>query len=691
MALRLIEQLKRVGARRILALGAAYIATLLILLSGVFTGQTSLKAGQIAQSDIYAPRRAINQPLYQALRQTKVANVKPVYVTDARALPSMQQKISKVFSEVVALRSSLPTGATAGYVQAAWTEQIGIALTQTDLMAIVKLTDPSFSDLNRTAQAVAARVLGQANYTPAQMPAERSALSIAVEALGLSRAAETYFLTAVERSAATPNMRISPSETLRAQNRALLSVPQPYIEQGQLLVQRGARVSQADIAVVREFGLLNSQQDWPAAAGAAVFAAGFLALLVGYLLRFRPQALRDETRLTMLLAVAVGELLFGRLALLVSPYFVPLAAAAMLLAVISDARVGLIVSIGTVLLLQAMFGIDPRATVVLSVEAFVGAVTVQRLSERAQLFRAPLYMAFAGVVASAAIGLVAAPYAPDPGFWANTGWSVVAAVLSAALALGTTPIFESLFGVLTSVRLLELSNPNLPLLRRLLLEAPGTYYHSLVVSNLCGAACDGIGAQSLLARVGAFYHDVGKLRRPYFFVDNQTDGENPHDHLTPMLSTLVITAHVTDGLEIAREYRLPKGIQDFIGEHHGTTTVAYFHQRARELYPDNPPREEDFRYPGPKPQSRETAVLMLADTCEAAVRAMRGRTSAKIEALVRKLIHERLFEGQLDESDVTLRDLDVIGRAFVRVLTGVHHTRVEYTTEGLEELLQRGR
>lgn len=691
MAQRLLEQLRRVGTRRLVTVVVAFLVTLLVLLSGVITGQVSLRAGQVAQSDIYAPRRELNQPLYNVLREQAVANVKPVYVTDAAALTTMQQKISRIFTEVEGLQSALPKGASAGYMQAAWTEQIGLPLTQSDVVAILTLKPNSLSDLSRIAQAIAARVLGQANYTPQQMAAEHSALSLAVESLGLSQASETYFLTAVEHSAAGPNMRVSATETQRARQRALGNVPQPYIEQGQLIVQRGARVSASDIAVLREYGLLNGQQNWPAVFGAVIFAAAFIAVLLGYLRRFRPQVLRDDARFLMIIAVAVGDVLVARLALFASPYLVPLAAAAMLLAVISDARVGLFVAVFTGLLLQAVFGMDPRATVVTAVEAVVAVLAVQRLSERAELFSAPLYMAIAGAAACGALALVGAPFAPNPDLWANIGWTVVGAALSAVLALGATPLFESVFGVLTSVRLLELSNPNRPLLRRLLMEAPGTYYHSLVVSNLAGAACDAIGAQSLLARVGAFYHDVGKLRRPYFFVDNQTDGENPHDRLKPMLSTLVITAHVTDGLEIAKEYRLPKGILDFIGEHHGTTTVQYFYNKAREMYPDNPPREEDFRYPGPKPQSRETAVLMLADTCEAAVRAMHGRTSAKIEALVRKLTQERLYEGQLDQSDLTLRDLELIDRAFVRVLTGVHHTRVEYTTEGLEELLAKRR
>ncbi|MDA8347021.1 MAG: HDIG domain-containing protein [Thermaerobacter sp.] len=690
MTRRLQDLYYAVGPRRLLALGLAFVAISLILFTGLFTSQVSLRAGQSSPRDIYAPRREVNQPLYEALRQQASRSVKPVYVTDQTATAQMQQKIQRIFTSVTQMQSSLPANASANAMQAAWTEQVGLSLPQADVVQILKLKASDLGNLDRLATAVASHVLAQANYQVGQLTSQRDALALGVESLGLPQAAETYFLTAVERASATPNMRVSKTETARAVQQALASVPQPIVDQGQLIVARGQRVTLPDLQLLRQYGLLHGQSNWPAAAGAVLMALGALGALLAYVYRFFRQGVADERHLNLLLSVFVGELLLARLTLLVSPDLIPLAAMSVLLAMLYDARIGLGVAIITALLLEAAFGIDPQAGVVLAAQAFVGALAVQRLSDRSQLLQAALYIAVTGLIVNGTLLLASAPYAPAPDFWGNMGWILVNSALSVAFALAAAPLFENSFGVLTSLRLLELSAPNQPLLRRLLLEAPGTYYHSLVVSNLAGAGCDAIGAQSLLARVGAFYHDIGKLRRPYFFIDNQTDMENPHDKLSPMLSTLVITAHVKDGLEMAKEYRLPKELWQFIGEHHGTTLVQYFYQKAVEHHPETPPREEDFRYEGPKPQSRETAVLMLADTCEAAVRAMRGRTTQGVEATVRRLVHERLADGQLDESDLTLRDLDLISKAFVRVLGAVHHTRVEYP-EGLEELLRRQR
>ena len=541
-----------VGHRRLGWVLGGFVAITLLLLSGLFTGQVSLHAGEIAPRDVYAPRRELNQPLYQQLKDEALRSVQPVYVTDQKALPNMESHISSVFATVTALQARLPKNTAPAAAQAAWTDQVGISLPQADIVHILALTPVQLGNLQHLAGAVASRVLQQANYQPSQIGAERDALSLAVESLGLTQASETYFLTEVERGAATPNMRVSASETQLARTRAVAAVPPPVIEQGQLIVQRGARVTSEDIVVLRQYGLLNGQQNWPAVAGAVLLAAAALLVLLGYLQRFFPSQMRDDANLGLIIVLIVGELALARLALVVSPYLVPLAAVAVLGAMLFDARVGLAIGLISGLVLQAAFGVDPRVTVVLALETFVGAFVVQRLADRNQLLRAGGVIALSGVLALGTLELLGAPFAPDPTFWASIGWLLVGGLISIGAPLATAPLFENAFGVLTSLRLLELSSPSQPLLRRLLLEAPGTYYHSLIVSNLAGAGCDAIGAQSLLARVGAFYHDIGKMRRPYFFIDNQTDMENPHDRLSPMLSTLVITSHVKDGLELAQ-------------------------------------------------------------------------------------------------------------------------------------------
>jgi putative nucleotidyltransferase with HDIG domain len=243
--------------------------------------------------------------------------------------------------------------------------------------------------------------------------------------------------------------------------------------------------------------------------------------------------------------------------------------------------------------------------------------------------------------------------------------------------------------VITAMKLIELSNPNQPLLRKLLVEAPGTYHHSIMVGNLAEAATEAVGGNSLLARVGAYYHDIGKTKRPYFFVDNQFGAENPPDRLSPALSALIIASHVKDGLELAHEHKLPEAISQFIREHHGTTVIRYFYRKAVEMDTGDGVDETDFRYDGPKPQTKETAIVMLADASEATTRTLKNPTPQTIEQVVRRLIKERLEDGQLDEANLTLKDLDVIAQTFTRVLTGVFHQRIEYPERVLKEMERR--
>ncbi|OPZ70969.1 MAG: hypothetical protein BWY80_01413 [Firmicutes bacterium ADurb.Bin456] len=255
---------------------------------------------------------------------------------------------------------------------------------------------------------------------------------------------------------------------------------------------------------------------------------------------------------------------------------------------------------------------------------------------------------------------------------------ITSGILSSILTNGSLPFLEHTFQITSPVRLLELSHPNNVLLKRLLTEAPGTYHHSIIVGNLAESAADAVGGESLLVRVGAYYHDIGKIKRPYFFIENQMTSDNPHDKIAPSLSTLILTSHVKDGVELAREHRLPQGIIDIIEQHHGSGLVSYFYHKALESDRTETVTEEEFRYEGPKPQTKEAALVMLADSVEAAVRSLQNRTAGRVEGLVRKIIKDKLNDGQLDECDLTLKDLDIIAAAFVRVLTGIFHSRIEY-------------
>jgi len=257
------------------------------------------------------------------------------------------------------------------------------------------------------------------------------------------------------------------------------------------------------------------------------------------------------------------------------------------------------------------------------------------------------------------------------------GLCLVNGLLSSSLTVGFFSLLGRVFGITTTLQLLELSDPTQPLLRRLLNEAPGTYHHSIMVGNLAERAAERVGADPLLVRVGAYYHDIGKLARPYFFIENQFDGRNVHDTLDPKTSARIVAAHVRDGVELAEKHKLPPRVREFITEHHGTRLVTYFYSRASQEG-DGKVDASQYSYPGPKPHSKESAIVMLADSVEAVVRSTKDHSAENIAALVRKVVAERVSEGQLDECDLTMRDMDEIVKAFITILIGMYHPRIEY-------------
>ena len=279
------------------------------------------------------------------------------------------------------------------------------------------------------------------------------------------------------------------------------------------------------------------------------------------------------------------------------------------------------------------------------------------------------------------------PFYTAPLIVKNSAFILLNGIISSMIVLGTLPLFESTFQIITPYGLAELADHNQPLLKRLQIEAPGTYHHSLMVSNLCEAAAEAIGANPILARVGAFYHDIGKLKRPLFFVENQSyfGIENPHTKLNPRLSKMVITAHPKDGVELAKEYHLPSVINNFILQHHGEGLAKYFYNQAVQEEGIENVKEDQFRYTGPKPNMKETAILMIADAVESAVRSLKNPTPEEIDNIIDKIIVERLNDTQLADSPLTLHDIKVIAATFSRILRGMQHNRIKYQENIVEE------
>jgi hypothetical protein len=260
----------------------------------------------------------------------------------------------------------------------------------------------------------------------------------------------------------------------------------------------------------------------------------------------------------------------------------------------------------------------------------------------------------------------------------DLGAGFLGAVIVAIIVSVTLPFFETLFDIATDIKLLELLDPNQPLLKELVYKSPGTYHHSIVIGNLAEAAAESIGENPLLARVGAYYHDVGKIRKPEYFIENQRVAENKHDRLMPSMSSLIIASHVKDGVEVAHEHKLPSEVIDIIQQHHGTSLITYFYQKAKELQPYVRIAEEDYRYPGPRPRTKVAAIVMLSDAVEAASRTLEDPTPQRIQALTNSVITRIFLDDQLSTCDLTLKDLRVIARSFNLILTGIFHHRIDY-------------
>jgi putative nucleotidyltransferase with HDIG domain len=323
---------------------------------------------------------------------------------------------------------------------------------------------------------------------------------------------------------------------------------------------------------------------------------------------------------------------------------------------------------------QAVYGAD--AQFVALVGGVVAAVSVRNVRRRDQFLLAGALVAVGYLLAGVAVGLRMDWSLADIGVTGIRGG--LNGVASAALVSALLPAFESIGGLTTDLTLLELSDPDRPLLRRLATEAPGTYAHSVSMANLCEAACNAIGAHGLLARVGCYYHDVGKVKKPQFFVENQSPGANPHDKLKPDVSAGIVRNHVRDGLQLADEHKLPAVVKRFISEHHGTMEITYFLDRARIRDGGDKVNPDEFRYPGPKPHSVETALAMLADGVEAAVRVLDDPTPEKLNDVIEHIIDHRISVGQLEEAPLTMAQLSRARAEFVRVLGGAFHNRIDY-------------
>jgi putative nucleotidyltransferase with HDIG domain len=504
-----------------------------------------------------------------------------------------------------------------------------------------------------------------------------------------------------------PNSSFSQTLTDQARDRAAEGV-QPVIVSialGQVVVRKGSPITAADLEAITNLGL--SQDGGVNAAttfGWFLLAALIVTMLLAWIWRFRPTLWHRDNVLFLIGVLVVGTTLAlkvtaGREVL---GYFLPTAALGMLVAILLDASLATIVTAAIAVVGGALAGSLEFATYIF-LGGLAGIIAIRK-GDRLQVFVQAAVAIF--IVNAMAVTVFSLLGTRDVrGVLELWFASAAAAAGSSVAAVGTFAVLGSVFGILTVFQLLELANPSQPLLRRLLVETPGTYHHSLMVGNLAERAAEAIGADPLVTRVAAYYHDVGKLANPLAFIENQAGGENVHDQLEPEVSAQVLKQHVADGIDAAYAAKLPKALIAYIPQHHGTAVMSYFYARARERAAEpygglstaegaraaDAVDERRFRHAGPKPQTREAALIMLADSVEASVRSLASRDEPAIRAMVTRIIDERIADGQFDECDLTMRDLERIKNAFVEQLLGMYHTRIAYPQNTVVELESRRR
>ncbi|MFQ5905908.1 MAG: HD family phosphohydrolase [bacterium] len=366
-----------------------------------------------------------------------------------------------------------------------------------------------------------------------------------------------------------------------------------------------------------------------------------------------------------------------------SIYLVPVAIASILVCMLLDVGAAAAVTLVLSIFVAVFAGLRVPGMLVGLFGGLAAVYSVRSINRRYEFYRAVLYISLANVLCI--LGIELFRLTPLTQILRASGFGVLNAFASTFVAIGLLPLCEHAFGVTTDIRLLELSDLNRPLLKELAMEAPGTFHHSIVVSSLAQAAAEVVGANPLLARVAAYYHDIGKISKPNYFIENQTGRKNPHDELAPRMSGLILASHIKDGVERARKEGLPKAVVDVLREHHGTALMVHFYRKCLAMHPNEGITDVHFRYPGPKPKSKEAAIVMLADSIEAKARSLESPTPSRLRGVVKEIIDERLNEGQLDESDLTLRDLSKISEKFLPVLIGVFHPRLGYPSAEQEK------
>ena len=676
---------------------AALAVVLVVVLFPVLPSRLKVREGVVASQTIRAPRevRYDSEVLRRQRQAEAVKNVTEVTRYDVAIKGQQLARLTEIINRINGQLSA------PGFTRQARDDGIariqGVNLTPAQRGILLDFSaEQWFGVANESTRLLGATL--EFNFPETAVEDQRASARIRV--LDGYTALQGEIVVALVQPLVVATQRRDDAKTEADRQRAAAAVEpqQQYYARGQVIVREGDVIDETRREALREAGVLTPRLRWEDLASATIMAVMLSAALGFYLRMFQPAPLAAMRRLLATLLLVVGLAVTAKLYLpLILPdadrhylaFVLPVAAVPMLAVALFEVPFAIVLAcVSSMLVTFAALYLPERTGVVglstgqplqMCASYLFGGLAGVMVMYRAERLNRYLVAAAAVSVASFLGALAFWPLdeARSPIDLAWMGGASVAAGLSASvLTVGLVALLGSAFGVTTRLQLMELAQFNAPLLRRLQDEAPGTFHHSILVGNLAERAADRIGADSLLVRVGAYYHDIGKLARPAFFAENQLSGENPHDQLDPVTSTRILQDHVEFGVELARRHRLPDRVRACIQEHHGTLRTAYFYRKAAQLDPEVDPQV--FTYAGPRPGSRETALVMLADSCEASVRASKDKSPEAISRIVETIIVERMGEGQFDDCPLTLRDLRLIAESFKHNLRAIYHPRVEY-------------
>ncbi len=694
------QALRSNSAHCVYVLAVCVVVLSALFLVAITPQRYNLKEGDIAHTTITASKDVVDEISTARQRELAASQVEPTYLFKEDVAESVKEELNAILTQISSvqqygtkvLQQLYPSNADAQKNYIFNEEELAHArslLTQLNLadyqlktilhasadqiMSMrVNLTSAVENSLNTTIRE------GYVNETIQylqQMTAYKTDMNLLQNVV-----------TPILRKVIQPNMVIDQEATEKLQNEARAAVDPVIYKQGQNIVLARELVTANQVAMLRSLGMLDDDN-----VDVMMYVGGVMMVLLGVgillltLLLLDRKTLNSPKRLIILsltMCITMGLSILGRL---VHDYLTPALLVPMMITGLIGARAAIAGTLSMSVLVSALVaGSDTTygATMVhILVSALVGGllavVIIRRRPQRQHVLLSGLITALCNVFIILSIGFMTDTSLVD--VFSKALWCGGGALLSAVLCIALDPIFEGIFKLATATKLLELSNPNHPLLRRLLIEAPGTYHHSIIVANLAEAAAEAVGGNPLLARAGAYFHDIGKLKRPLYFKENQI-GDNPHERTNPYVSAAIVTAHTRDGLMMAQQAHLPQEIQSIIAEHHGDTPVAFFYHKAMQQAGDQPVDIADFRYDGKRPTSIESAVIMLADTVEAAVRSMHDPTPESIRAFIAKLVKGKIEDEQMSEAPLSLGDITKITGAFATVLQGVFHERIEYPT-----------